>query len=84
MSHLDHDHGEPTRRTWRFWIPLIGFFAIIGYFLWTEHRAHLASAVPYLPYLLLLACPFLHFFMHRGHSHGHEHRPPDAKHDQDD
>ena len=48
-------------------IVLIGFLLIAGYFLVTEHRAHLALAIPYLPFLLLLACPFMHFFMHGGH-----------------
>lgn len=48
----------------------IGFLLIGGYFLWAEHTAHLALAVPYLPYLLLLACPLLHVFMHGGHGHG--------------
>ena len=38
-----------------------------GYFLLTEHRAHLFGA---LPYLLLLACPVMHLFMHKGHGHG--------------
>jgi hypothetical protein len=41
--------------------------AIAAYFLLTEHRAHLFSA---LPFVLLLACPLLHVFMHRGHG-GH-------------
>ncbi|WP_081648108.1 DUF2933 domain-containing protein [Pseudomonas sp. G5(2012)] len=48
----------------------LGFLAIAGYFLFTEHRAHV---LPYLPFLLLLACPLMHFFMHRGHGHGHGH-----------
>ena len=38
-----------------------------GYFLLTEHRAHLFGA---LPYLLLLACPVMHLFRHKGHGHG--------------
>jgi len=47
---------------------LIAFLAIIAFFLFTEHRAHLFGI---LPYLLLLACPFMHFFMHGGHGkHG--------------
>lgn len=59
----------PTARTRRFWVGwvLICFLAIAGFFLFTvftEHRAHLFSA---LPYLLLLACPLLHFFLHRSH-----------------
>jgi hypothetical protein len=45
-------------------IVLLAFLAIIGFFLFTEHRAHLFGI---LPYLLLLACPFMHMFMHRGH-----------------
>ena len=38
-----------------------------GYFLAIEHRAHLLGA---LPYVLLLVCPLMHMFMHRGHGHG--------------
>lgn len=51
-------------------LTVIGFLIIGGYFLWTEHSAHLALALPFLPWLFLLACPLLHFFMHRGHGHG--------------
>lgn len=48
------------------------FLAIAAFFLWTEHRAHLFGI---LPYLILLACPFIHLFMHRGHGrHGHGER----------
>ena len=44
------------------------FLVIAAFFLWTEHRAHLLGA---LPYLILLACPFIHLFMHRHHgTHG--------------
>ena len=46
---------------------LLGFLGIIGFFLITEHTAHLFGA---LPFLLLLACPLMHFF-HRGHGGGH-------------
>lgn len=52
------------------WV-LIAFFLIAGYFLITEHRAHV---IEYLPLALLLGCLFLHRFMHGGHgqhgSHG--------------
>lgn len=44
-----------------------GFAAIAAYFLITEHRAHI---VPFLPFLLLAACPLMHIFHHRGHDHG--------------
>lgn len=49
---------------------LAAFLAIAGYLLWTEHEAHLKAAVPYLPWLFLLACPLMHLFMHGGHG-GH-------------
>ncbi|TSC59145.1 MAG: hypothetical protein Greene041662_652 [Candidatus Peregrinibacteria bacterium Greene0416_62] len=45
-------------------ITLLGFLAIIGFFLITEYWAHLYG---YLPFLLLLACPLLHIFGHGGH-----------------
>jgi hypothetical protein len=47
---------------------LIVFLAIAFFFLWTEHRAHLFGA---LPYLLVLACPLMHLFMHHGRGGGH-------------
>lgn len=45
---------------------MIGFLIIAGYFLITEHRAHV---IQFLPFLLILACPLLHG-MHGGHGHG--------------
>ncbi len=52
-------------------LALCGFLAIAAFFLWTEHRAHLLGI---LPYLLLLACPFMHWLMHGGHGgHGGNH-----------
>lgn len=40
------------------------FLAVALFFLWEEHKAHILGAVPYV---LLLLCPVMHFFMHRGH-----------------
>lgn len=48
-------------------IVLIAFLAIGGFYLIAEHRAHLLG---WLPWLLLLAWPLLHVFMHGGHG-GH-------------
>lgn len=48
-------------------LALVVFLAVAGYFLWTEHRAHTITA---LPYVLLGGCLVMHFFMHRGHGHG--------------
>ena len=50
---------------------MLGFLAIGGALLFTEHRAHVLGI---LPFLLLLACPLMHVFMHGGHGgHGHHH-----------
>lgn len=50
---------------------LIGFLAVAAFFMLTEHTAHTLGA---LPYLLLLACPLMHF-LHHGHG---AHRGHDA------
>ncbi len=47
--------------------------AVAAWFLLAEHRAHLFGA---LPWLILLACPLMHVFMHRG-QHPHQ-RPPSS------
>ena len=48
-------------------IILCAAVGIIGAILLTGHSNHLIAL---LPYLLLLACPFLHLFMRRGHERG--------------
>jgi len=68
MQNSSHIHEEPPP----FWrsrrgIAWLAFAAVATWFLWTEHRAHLLGA---LPWLIVLACPLIHVFMHRGH-HGH-------------
>lgn len=40
------------------------FLAIAAFFLLTEHTAHVFGV---LPYLLILACPLMHLFMHGKH-----------------
>ena len=67
MAEDTHDHqpsGSGGYGRWVFW----GFLLIAGYFLFTEHRAHI---VPYLPFLLLLACPLMHMFHNHGGHGGH-------------
>lgn len=59
---------------------LIGFLGVAGYFLWTEHEAHVATVLPYLPWLLILLCPLMHLFMHHGHG-GHEDHGGRGSHD---
>jgi hypothetical protein len=80
MAHdLTHPHDAPRQR--RFTIGACVLLAIAGFYLWTEHRAHLLGA---LPYILLLACAAMHLFMHHGHGkHGspsaHEHHHPEEQ-----
>lgn len=63
------------------WV-FFGFIAVAGFFFFTEHRAHLMGA---LPFVLLALCPLLHVF-HGGHvshgSHGHHGGPGDGTGDQ--
>lgn len=70
---MDHTHPSDSSGPTRFWgsrysIGLLVLGGIAAYFLLEEHRAHFLGA---LPYLLLLACPLMHVFMHQGHGkHG--------------
>lgn len=61
--------GERKHSFWRTPNGLAGIalIAAVVYFLLLEHRAHVIAA---LPYLILLLCPLMHIFMHRGHGHG--------------
>jgi Protein of unknown function (DUF2933) len=66
----DQDSAPPFWRS-RYALGLLVFAAVAAYFLLIEHRAHFFGA---LPFLLLLACPLMHMFMHRGHGgHGGGH-----------
>lgn len=81
MSH--HDHSDKPAQdqgsflTSRVGIALLGFIVIAGVLLFTEHRAHVLGASLWI---LLLACPLLHIFMHGGHgSHGNDGRGSDRQ-----
>lgn len=65
-----HKTADEGRLEARSNIALIVFMIIAAAFLVSEHRAHLVGWIPYWPYLLLLACPLMHLFMHGGHGHG--------------
>jgi len=81
---MDTQENEP-----RFWrspsgIGLLVVALVGGFFLLTEHRAHLLG---WLPFLLILACPLMHVFMHHGHRHGGSHSghdPSGGDHEQRD
>lgn len=68
---------------WLRTITLCALLAIIGFFLLTEHRAHVFGA---LPYVFLLACPLFHLLLHGRHG-GHGSEPEQGRkqaHSQDD
>jgi hypothetical protein len=64
--HADADGPGPEAagQRWRRNLALLVFGAGAAYFLLTEHLAHTIQA---LPWLIVLACPLMHVFMHRGH-----------------
>jgi hypothetical protein len=66
---MNHEQGEPPPSFWRSpaGLTLLVAMAVGGFYLVTEHTAHLLGV---LPYLLFLACPLMHVFMHGGHHHG--------------
>lgn len=67
---MTHRSGvvAPQKRRWPLsrWI-FIGFAIVAGYYLVTEHTAHVFTL---LPFALILACPLMHVFMHHGGDHG--------------
>ncbi len=65
------DHEPPPFWRSRGGIALLVIAVVGGFLLFTEHRAHVLGAAPYL---FLLACPLMHKFMHHGHRQGgHSH-----------
>jgi len=74
---MDTTPNGPTAapRNWRTvligtplgWIITLAL-AFLGLYLFATHTGHVLAA---LPYLILLACPLMHLFMHGGHGHHH-------------
>lgn len=55
-----------------FWFGFNGLAALtligaVSYFLFMEHREYLFQ---FLPFFILLLCPLMHIFIHRGHGQG--------------
>ena len=73
---LSHEHErrvphENGAKNWiRSWSGIASCIAIavLAFLILRDHAAHVLGAAPYL---LLLACPLMHLFMHRGHGHHH-------------
>ena len=75
--HLGHrDQARGSFLTSPAGLVLIGFLAIAGVLLFTEHRAHVLGALIYVP---LLICPLMHFFMHGGHGGHGSHQQEDRE-----
>jgi Protein of unknown function (DUF2933) len=83
---MEHPHSYRTEQTaalriwsYRYVVGLLVGGAFATYFLLSEHRAQFTGA---LPFLLLLACPLMHLFMHHGHGRddeSHRNDKPSAK-----
>lgn len=70
-NHDDESHQNNSSKNWlmsRTGLVTIGVLAILGFLIYEGHGAHLLG---FAPYLLLLACPLMHIFMHGGHQHHH-------------
>lgn len=74
------DERSPSFWTSSRGVVALGAIAILGYFLVMEHRQHLFE---WLPYLILLACPLMHLFMHHGHGHGQSEDDDTHRHEDD-
>ena len=80
-AHENHQSGGGDYGRWIFW----GFALIAGFFLVTEHRAHLSGWFSaYGIWLLLLACPLMHMFHgHGGHGGHGDHGAEDKEKNKD-
>ena len=70
MAHQGHSGGASWLRS-RTGLALLVFLGVAGFFLVTEHTAHLLG---WLPFAIFLLCPLMHLFMHGGHG-GSNQRP---------
>lgn len=71
MNHSDDILQRDTKSHWSYTrgtLVACVVLVTVSILLVTGHEAHLLGA---LPYLLLLACPLMHLFMHGGHHRQH-------------
>ena len=67
----EHDTMFGCFRSYRGWA-VLALAIVIGGYLAIWHGTHVAAV---LPFLVILACPLMHMFMHGGHGHHHRHGP---------
>lgn len=81
MEH-SHNHNESDNgQSWLFsrtGLATLVAVSVLGFLVYEGHGAHLLG---YAPFLLILACPLMHIFMHGGHGGhgGHQHGGDDAE-----
>ena len=63
------ERAESSSRVRRVFLVFVVLAAVL---LIAEHRL---PVLGYLPWLILLACPLMHVFMHRGHGHKRKRTP---------
>lgn len=68
---VNHEkHRQEDRKFDGYVIGKWGAVLIIAYYLWSEHRAHV---IQFLPFVFILACPLMHFLIHRSHQRDRQH-----------
>ena len=75
---MEHSHNHEENGNGQSWlfsrtgIATCVALAVLGFLIYEGHGAHLLG---YAPFLLILACPLMHIFMHGGHGGhgGHQH-----------
>ena len=79
MQHSHHENTEDNNSgSWLFsrtGIATLVAVSILGFLIYEGHGAHLLG---YAPFLLILACPLMHIFMHGGHG---QHQAEDKQKD---
>ena len=86
-SHNHDDHGESHNGKGKNWlfsragIATIIAVSVLGFLVYEGHGAHILG---YAPFLLILACPLLHIFMHGGHGGHGAHRHGNDDRDEGD
>ncbi|TCU08620.1 DUF2933 domain-containing protein [Rhizobium sullae] len=76
---MDQNHPSPSAWSTYSRTVFIAFAVIAAGLVAYEHRVHVLGI---LPWLLILACPLMHMFMHHGHgghSGHHDHSGRDAR-----
>ena len=72
MEHTHNHDANDNGRSWllsRTGVATLIAVSVLGFLIYEGHGMHLLG---YAPFLLILACPLMHIFMHGGHG-GHQH-----------